>query len=357
MTKLGFYSGSFNPFTRGHMQVIAQAMQKLDKIVIGIGVNPDKKEHTPNNTGIMDSINDLCVSIKHYNLIGEKVSPEQIALAKRYEKDKTIIKVINYTDTTVDAAYNMECQYLVRGERANGSDNLYEKNLDIMNGLLSETRNYDLKSIIIPTEVEYSHFSSSNARGLAQLGEFESLKTICYPSVVEQMAKKYISEKGLPTMPSAGYHNNTHVACMLNWITASGGQDILKRLEFAAAVHDAGPISVVVEQYPDIANLILATDHTNECDRKCNWNADANIFHDADLAILFSKHYGWYAYQVWNEYKDKYSDKEFSIGRTQVLKKLLGVQYKTDYFKRFQQNMIKNINWEIAYWNNSLHTK
>ena len=42
MARTGFYSGSFDPVTLGHTDVIRRAAGLLDKLVIGIGVNPGK---------------------------------------------------------------------------------------------------------------------------------------------------------------------------------------------------------------------------------------------------------------------------------------------------------------------------
>ncbi len=40
--RTGFYSGSFDPVTLGHTDVIARAAELVDRLVIGIGVHPAK---------------------------------------------------------------------------------------------------------------------------------------------------------------------------------------------------------------------------------------------------------------------------------------------------------------------------
>ena len=36
---VGFYAGSFSPFTNGHLHVVKQASKLFDKVIIGIGIN------------------------------------------------------------------------------------------------------------------------------------------------------------------------------------------------------------------------------------------------------------------------------------------------------------------------------
>ena len=43
MEKIGVFAGSFDPFTKGHLDVVNQAKSIFDKIVIGIGVSGTKE--------------------------------------------------------------------------------------------------------------------------------------------------------------------------------------------------------------------------------------------------------------------------------------------------------------------------
>ena len=42
MTRTGFFSGSFDPMTNGHLDVIEHAPALCDRLVIGVGSNPNK---------------------------------------------------------------------------------------------------------------------------------------------------------------------------------------------------------------------------------------------------------------------------------------------------------------------------
>ena len=40
---IGFYAGSFDPFTNGHLHIVKSASFLFDKVFVGIGINQDKK--------------------------------------------------------------------------------------------------------------------------------------------------------------------------------------------------------------------------------------------------------------------------------------------------------------------------
>jgi len=42
MARIAFYSGSFDPITNGHLDVIASAAALCDKLTVGVGTNPNK---------------------------------------------------------------------------------------------------------------------------------------------------------------------------------------------------------------------------------------------------------------------------------------------------------------------------
>ncbi len=43
MEKRGLFPGTFDPFTKGHEATVNQALQLFDKVIVAVGVNPDKK--------------------------------------------------------------------------------------------------------------------------------------------------------------------------------------------------------------------------------------------------------------------------------------------------------------------------
>ena len=110
--KIGFYAGSFDPFTNGHLHVIKKSAKLFDKLIVGIGIHKDKNRRFERN--IMK------------NAI-EKV-------LKKEGLDN--VKVITYDKLSVDTAIEEGANVLVRGIR-NGMDYEYEETMAAINEEIS----------------------------------------------------------------------------------------------------------------------------------------------------------------------------------------------------------------------------
>lgn len=110
--EVGFYAGSFDPFTNGHLHVVAKSAQIFDKVVIGIGIHPDKKRRFDKEI-MKDAIEKVLKSNNINN-----------------------VSVITYDNLSVDVAIENGATFLVRGIR-NGMDYEYEENMASINEELS----------------------------------------------------------------------------------------------------------------------------------------------------------------------------------------------------------------------------
>ena len=61
--KVAVYPGSFNPFHRGHLDIVKKALRLFDKVIIARGINPEKDEQeyslTFSNSTIYKKLYDL----------------------------------------------------------------------------------------------------------------------------------------------------------------------------------------------------------------------------------------------------------------------------------------------------------
>ena len=108
----GFYAGSFDPFTSGHMHVVKTASKLFDRLVIGIGDNNQKK--------------------RKYNKDVMKAAIEKALVSDKIDN----VVVVNYEGLSVDAAKDNECNFLVRGIR-DDMDYYYEENIAEINEEIS----------------------------------------------------------------------------------------------------------------------------------------------------------------------------------------------------------------------------
>ena len=88
--KKGLFPGSFDPFTKGHEDVVRQALLLFDHVVIGIGVNESKKY-----------LFDLNKRIAHIEALF---------------KDESV-SVVSYSGLTIDFAKQCDADFLIRGLR------------------------------------------------------------------------------------------------------------------------------------------------------------------------------------------------------------------------------------------------
>lgn len=140
--KIGLYSGSFDPVTNGHMDIIDRASQLFDKLYVGIFYNTNK-------AGFLD-------------LEGRIMVLEE-ALAS-YDNVSVV-----WTDNrlAVDLAKELEVTHMVRGLR-NPTDFEYESNLQYFNHRLDPSidtayliaRN-NMQPISSSRVKELIHFNSS----------------------------------------------------------------------------------------------------------------------------------------------------------------------------------------------------
>lgn len=136
----GFYPGSFDPFTNGHLHVIKRASQLFDNVTLGIGINSDKS--------------------RNFDKDLMKNAIEQVLL----RENLTNVEVICYTNSTADAAVEHNCNFFVKGIR-NGMDYQYEENLASIN---EELCNLDT---IYVRAGNFGNVSSSMVRELLKYGK------------------------------------------------------------------------------------------------------------------------------------------------------------------------------------------
>lgn len=137
--KTAIFPGTFDPFTVGHASIVERGLPLFDRIVIGVGVNDNKRTLYTNE---------------------ERVRNIQEIYA--YEPR---IKVVAYDDLTVDLAKREGAEFILRGIRS-VKDFEYERDIAAMNERLS-----GVETVLLFTEPQYMSISSSVVRELLRFGK------------------------------------------------------------------------------------------------------------------------------------------------------------------------------------------
>ncbi len=144
MTRVGFFSGSFDPMTNGHLDVIEQAAALCDRLVIGVGSNPNKQG--------------LFTIEERLKLIREAAAP--IAAKKRCE-----LEVVAFSGLAVEAARKAGATLIVRGLR-DSTDFDFEMQMAGMNGAMAP----ELHTIFLPASSPVRPITATLVRQIASMG-------------------------------------------------------------------------------------------------------------------------------------------------------------------------------------------
>lgn len=136
--KTGIFTGSFDPFTVGHDDIVRRALPLFDRIVIGVGYNERKKTMlTPD----------------------ERVA----AIATLYAGEPRI-EVRSYSDLTVDFARREQAGFIIKGVRS-VKDFEYEREQADINRRIG-----GVETVLLYAAPQFESVSSSMVRELMHFG-------------------------------------------------------------------------------------------------------------------------------------------------------------------------------------------
>ncbi len=144
MTRIGFYSGSFDPVTLGHTDVIRRACRLVDRLVIGIGVHPAK----------VPMFSDP-----------ERVAMLESETAQIARDTGTAITIITFDNLAVEAARINKANVIFRGLR-DGTDFDYEMQMAGMNGAMAPA----VETVFVAASPSVRHIAANLVRQIAAMG-------------------------------------------------------------------------------------------------------------------------------------------------------------------------------------------
>jgi pantetheine-phosphate adenylyltransferase len=166
--KTALYTGSFDPLTNGHLDVLAQTLKIADNVVVAIGVHPGKQP-----------------------LFSFEERAAMIATVAKdsFGKRAGGISVVSFDGLAVDAAKKAGAHMIVRGLR-DSTDFDYEMQMAGMNGAMVP----QIPTIFLPASPNSRHITATLVRQIASMRG--DVSAFVPKTVAKALAKKFNSKKG-----------------------------------------------------------------------------------------------------------------------------------------------------------------
>lgn len=157
-TRLALFPGSFDPFTLGHLDVVEQALEVFDHIIIGIGKSSSK-------TALF-------------------TLEERVEALKAIFSGQPRISIAAFSGLAVKFAREQGAMALVRGLRTE-ADFAYEMPMAMTNRKLDS----GLQTVFFPTKTDFAYVSSSLVKEVfVNQGDVSSFVP---PAVLQLLKKKF----------------------------------------------------------------------------------------------------------------------------------------------------------------------
>lgn len=137
--KIAIYPGSFDPITKGHLDILKNAAGIFDKVIIAVAHNSAKQ--------------------------GFLTTQERIMLIQQSVVELDNVEVDSFEGLTIEYAQKIGAEVLIRGLRA-VSDFEYEMQLSQTNSALCD----EVKTVFLTTKPKYNFISSSNIKEILANG-------------------------------------------------------------------------------------------------------------------------------------------------------------------------------------------
>jgi len=144
MTRIGFYPGSFDPVTFGHIDIARRATKLVDRLVVAIGTHHDKQA--------------LFGAGERLGLVADALRPVADETGAAFD-------VTTFDTLTVSAAHDAGASVIIRGLRDAG-DFDYEMQMAGMNANMVP----EIETVFLASSPETRYIAASFVRQIAAMG-------------------------------------------------------------------------------------------------------------------------------------------------------------------------------------------
>lgn len=157
--KTAVYTGSFDPITLGHLNVIERGSRLVERLIIGIGINSEKQ--------------------------GLFLPDERLDLVQRVVMHLDNVEIRTFEGLAVDFVRSCEARVMLRGVRPL-TDIAGEFTMMMANRQLDA----DLETVFLMADGDYAHVSSSLIKQITPLSNDEQLARFVPATIIPELRKK-----------------------------------------------------------------------------------------------------------------------------------------------------------------------
>lgn len=159
MSSRAVYTGSFDPLTLGHLNVIQRSSRLVDQLIVGVGINLDKKSLF--------------------------TADERVELIRRTTKDLPNVEVKQFTGLAVHFVRECNAQVIIRGVRS-----LTDMETEFTMTLANRKLDPGIETVFLMADDEFSHVSSSLIKQITPLAEDQELARFVPAEIVSDLRAK-----------------------------------------------------------------------------------------------------------------------------------------------------------------------
>jgi pantetheine-phosphate adenylyltransferase len=158
-SRVAVYTGSFDPITLGHLNVIERGSRLVDRLIVGIGINIAKQ--------------------------GLFTPEERVELVEHVTAHVGNVEVRSFTGLAVDFVRDCKARVMLRGVRP-----LADMEAELTMMMANRKLDPGIETVFLMADEEYAHVSSSLIKEIAPLAGDKELAQFVPREVITALRKK-----------------------------------------------------------------------------------------------------------------------------------------------------------------------
>ena len=163
MSRTAVYTGSFDPVTLGHLNIIERASTLVDRLIVGIGINIEKQ---------------ALFSLE-----------ERIAMLQRATRHLPNVDVQSFRGLAVHFVRASGARVMLRGVRS-----LSDIEAEFTMTLANRKLDAGIETVFLMADEQFSHVSSSLLKQITPLASDDELTRFVPSDIITELRKKFPSD-------------------------------------------------------------------------------------------------------------------------------------------------------------------